>query len=221
MSAQACPWGISYKEEELELLPNQGYCNLNYLLEKEGKKYLVRKFKLADRDRKLEFKIQKLAFQKGIGAKPLYMDDSIMIGEFIEGVHRKKLSKKEIRQLALVIKKLHKIKIRQKPIALSRKAQKFKKELVLSHGDLSVKNILFGKAPMLIDWEYAGVNDKYFDLASICIEFRLNKADEAYFLRAYGDKINYEKLLVYKDIFTLLSKEWFKKLEKGELEFAS
>jgi len=212
---------IAFRQEELQLLPNQGHCNLNYLLEKEGKKYLVRKFRLADRDRALEFKIQKLAHKKGIGAKPLYLDEAIMIGEFVEGVHKKKLSKKELRQLALVLKKLHAIKLRQKPTINPKQARKFKKELVLCHGDLSVKNILFGKKVMLIDWEYAGVNDKYFDLASISLEFKLSDRDEAYFLRAYGGKIDFKKLDVYKEIFTLLSKEWFEKLEKGSLEYLS
>ena len=207
----------SFEDETLTLLPNQGHCNLNFSLEKEGKKYHLRKYKLADRDRKLEFKIQNLAFKKGIGAKAYYHDKSIMIGEFVEGVHKKRLSKKEMRQLALVIKKLHKIKLRKKPTLFS-KAKKFKKELVLCHGDLSVGNILFGKTPKLIDWEYAGMADKYFDLASVCESFKL---DEAYFLRAYGGKIDFKKLEVYKEIFTLLSKEWFKKLEKGELEFSS
>jgi len=216
---------ITFKEQDLQLLPKQGHCNLNYLLEQNGKKYLVRKFKLADRDRNLEYKIQKLAFQKGIAAKPLYMDDSIMIGEFVEGIHKKKLSKKELRQLALVIKKLHKIKLRQRPVnfpkKIMRKVRKFKKELVLCHGDLSVNNILFENTTMLIDWEYAGVNDKYFDLASICMEFKLTKLEETFFLRAYGGKIDFEKLEGYKEIFDILSKEWFEQLEKGKLEFLS
>lgn len=147
----------------------------------------------------------------------MYLDESIMIGAFVEGEHKKILSKKEMRQLALVIRKLHKIKLRKKPMLFA-KAKMFKKELVLCHGDLSVGNIIFGKTPKLIDWEYAGVADKYFDLASVCESFKL---DEAYFLRAYGSKIDLKKLEVYKEIFTLLSKEWFEKLEKGELEFSS
>ncbi len=209
---------ITFKEEELQLLPNQGHCNLNYLLKKGDKKYHVRKFRLADRDRKLEFKIQKLAHKKGIAAQPLHLNDSFMIGEFIEGEHLSKLSYKEIRKLAYTIKKLHCIKLRKKPVLFS-KAKKFKKELVLCHGDLNVKNIIFGKKVKLIDWEYAGIYDKYFDLASICKEFKFTKVDETYFLRAYGDKINFKKLEVYKEIYEVLYKQWFKKLENGELAF--
>ena len=166
----------------------------------------------------LEFKIQKLAYKKGIAAKALHLESSMMIGEFIEGVHKKRLSKKELRQLAKVIKKLHSIKIRQKPILFS-KAKKFKKELVLCHGDLNIKNILFGKKVKLIDWEYAGIYDKYFDFASLSKEFKFKKVDEAYFLRAYGDKLDSKKLQVYKKIYDILYKEWFEKLKNGKLSF--
>ncbi len=213
----AHPWGITFKEEELQLLPNQGHCNLNYLLEKEGKKYLVRKFKLADRDRKLEYKIQKFAYKKGIGAKPLYIDDSIMIGEFIEGVHKKNLSKKETRALAVALKKLHKISFRTKPIFFKKTLEKkFSRDLVLCHNDLNTKNVLFDKDVKFIDWEYAGVADRYFDLATVCEEFRL---DEAYFFRAYEKRIDQQKLLAYKKIYRQVTVEWFAKLKKGELDF--
>ncbi len=214
---------ITFKEEELTLLPNQGHCNENFLLQKGGKKYHVRRFKLANMDRVFEYKVQKLAYKNKIAAKPFYLNERIMIGAFIEGVHKNKLPKHEIRKLANIIKKLHKIKLRKKPVKLPkevmRKSKKFKKEYVLCHGDLNIKNILFGKTPKLIDWEYAGINDKYFDLATVSKEFKFSKMEEACFLRAYGNKINFEKLEVYKEIYEILYKQWFEKLEKGKFEF--
>ena len=209
---------ISFKKEELQLLPNQGHCNLNYLLEKEGKKYLVRAFKLADRDRKLEFKIQKLAHKNGIAAKPFYLDDAIMIGEFIEGVHKKRLSQKETVSLAVALKKLHKIPFRAKPIFFKKSLEKkFSSDFALCHNDLNIKNILFAKSVKFIDWEYGGVADRYFDLATVCEEFVL---DETCFFRAYGGKINQKKLLVYKKIYRQVTAAWFAKLKRGELEFS-
>jgi len=170
----------------------------------------------------LEFKIQKLAYKKGIAAKALHLESSMMIGEFIEGVHKKRLSKKELRQLANVIKKLHSIKLIQRPIKfpslIKIRAKKFKQELVLCHGDLSVDNILFGKTPKLLDWEYAGVQDKYFDLASACEAFKFSKAEENLFLKIYGGKIDKIKVKVYKEIFQILTKMWFKKLNRGKLQ---
>jgi len=216
---------IAFKQEELQLLPNQGHCNLNYLLEKEGKKYLVRKFRLADRDRALEFKIQKLAHKKGIGAKPLYLDEAIMIGEFAEGVHKKRLSRKETRVLARSLKKLHKIPFHAKRTNLTREIKdrkivtqlkRFRKEFTLVHGDLNSKNILFSDKVTLIDWEYAGYHDRYFDLATVCEEFVL---DEAYFLRAYGGRVSFKKLSLYKKIYAILYRQWFLKLQKGQHPF--
>ena len=70
---------IAYKKEDLTILPNQGHCNRNYLLENKSKCYLLREFRLQDRDRKKEFRIQKLAFKTGIAPKPYYLDEAIMI----------------------------------------------------------------------------------------------------------------------------------------------
>lgn len=214
---------LNFSEDALQLFPNQGHCNLNYLLKKGDKKFHVRKFRLTDRDRKIEYKIQKEAHKKKIAAKPLYLDEQMMIGEFIEGVHQKNLSKKELRALAIAVKKLHKINFRVKPIRFSkevmRKSKQFKQELVLSHGDLNFKNVFFSQSVKFIDWEYAGVMDKYFDLATVCKEFGLNFVDERYFLRAYGGRINFKKLEVYKEIYEILSQQWFEDLERGKLEF--
>ncbi len=208
---------ITFKEEELHLLPNQGHCNLNFSLEKKGKKYLVRKFRLADRDRKLEFKIQNLAYKKGVAAMPLYLDKSIMISYFLEGIHKKKLSQKETRVLAIALRKLHKIPYRGKKIFFKKSLEKqFKDDFVLCHNDLNIKNVLFDKKAYFIDWEYAGMADRYFDLATVCEEFEI---DEAYFMRVYGTKIDKKKSLAYKKIYRQVTQDWFKKLEKGLLDF--
>jgi aminoglycoside phosphotransferase (APT) family kinase protein len=208
---------IAYKEEALELLPNQGHCNENYLFYKEGKKYHLRRFKLQDRDRKLEFKIQNIAARRGIGARAHYHDSTIMIGDFVEGVHREKLSRQETKALAKVLKKLHTIPFYGKPTLLKPKIEKrFKPDFALCHNDLNVKNILFGRHVKFIDWEYAGMGDRYFDLATVCEAFSL---DERYFLRNYGGKINHDKLKAYKQIYKDITKEWFLKLEKGALKF--
>jgi aminoglycoside phosphotransferase (APT) family kinase protein len=215
---------IDYKKEELELLSHQGHCNKNYLLKQKKKAYLVREFQLADRDRVLEFRVQKRAWLVGIAPKPLFLRKRIMMMAFIQGKHKERLTKRELLSLAKGLKTLHNIPLYKKPILLPlhirAKARNFKKELVLSHGDLSVGNILFAGRVYLIDWEYAGVQDRYFDLASICESFQLSRRQERDFLHAYSSKkCNPKKLQVYKIIFRTLSKEWFKKLQKGQLPF--
>jgi aminoglycoside phosphotransferase (APT) family kinase protein len=211
---------IAYAKEELVLLPHQGYCNENYLFYKEDTPYHLRKFKLLGVDRKQEFQIQNIAAKRGLGAKAHYLDTSIMIGDFIEGSHHKKLTHRQTRSLALALRKLHRIPFRKKPLLLKPKIQKrFKLDLVLSHHDLNAKNILFGKKGVkFIDWEYAGLGDRYFDLATVCEAFDL---DEEYFLRSYGTRICHDKLTAYKEIYHEVTKEWFIQLAKGKLPFAN
>jgi hypothetical protein len=204
-------------------LPNQGHCNLNYSLEKDGVKYHIREFKLLDRDREFEYKIQKKVSKHGISPKPFYINKSYMVAEFVVGVHKHKLKRVEIKELSRVIKHLHSINCLKKkstlPINVKHLIRGFKNELVLSHNDLNIKNIIFGKSVKLIDWEYTGVNDRYFDLASVILEFSFSKLDEEYFLKIYSKSINQKKLRAYKKIYHILYKEWFKKLENGKLEF--
>ena len=204
-------------------MPNQGYCNANYLLKKDGKNYHVREFKILGLDREFEFKVQSLAYKKAIGAKPFVISQTHMVGEFLKGGHKKKLNKRNIALLAKTIKKLHTIRARKKAKPFNQRcinlASKFSKDLVLSHNDINVKNVLFSSRCMLIDWEYAGLNDRYFDLASISCEYKFSQKDEVYFFKHYGKKLDRKKLKVYKRIYDILYKAWFKQLEAGELEF--
>jgi thiamine kinase-like enzyme len=215
---------IVYEKEELTLLGNQGHCNKNYLLKKGKLRYLIREFQLADRDRKLEFKIQKRASLVGIAPKPLFLYKDRMVTQFVAGMHQENLSQSKLLSLAKTLRILHQLPRYNKPVRLPLhmriKSPSFKSELVLSHGDLSVGNILFSNSIYLIDWEYSGVQDRYFDLASICEGFKLTKCQERKFLRLYSRKrLNPKKLHAYKLLFRRVSKEWFKKLQKGQLPF--
>jgi len=221
-----------FKDEKIlfiELLQNQGYCNENYLLTTEKKKYILRKFLRTDIDRNFEFEIQKLAYEHTITAEPIILEDTFIVSEFLEGTHLNKLPKQELKKLAEVLKTLHTIEIDKDPIELHITIKTdevkealdtittYEKEYVLCHNDLNPQNIFFTDKVKLIDWEYAGVNDRYFDLACVCVEFDLNKKDEAYFLGSYfarGYKVNYEKHNAYKVIYKALCSEWFNKLAK-------
>ena len=227
---------VLFKDDSIQsvtLLKTQGFCNENYLLQTTHNKYLLRKFKL-ENNRKREFKVQQSAYKKKIASKPFLLDEenALMICDFIEGDHKEKLNKQNLAQLSLLLQKLHKIPIRQTPIDLKkaftsqskdlRKAfqtiQRYKVENVLCHNDLNLKNILFsGKKIKLIDWEFATVNDKYFDLACVCVECGLNKKEEAFFMvRYFGrrTKANQDKLKAYKHIYKALCLQWFETLEK-------
>lgn len=56
----------------------------------------------------------------------------------------------------------------------------------LCHNDVHHLNIVGGDTVRLIDWEYAGVGEPLFDLASVCVYHRYRKPQRERLLRAYG-----------------------------------
>ena len=203
--------------ESCTLLEHQGYCNENYLLVVDGVKYIVRKLLREDIDRAFEWKVQNLAFCKGITAEPLVFDskDGFMVFSFLEGEHKSQLDKNELKLLAKTLQKLHSINIDAEPIELQTDTSTiecYPKEYVLCHNDLNPQNIFFSDDIKFIDWEYAGVNDRYFDLACVCVEFRLGVKMQRVFFKAYFDgEYDVEKLEAYKIIYKTLCEEWFQK----------
>ena len=233
-----------FKEEllSLELLKNQGFNNISYLLKTSTKQYIIRVFKSnksVNISRLFEYQIQKKAYKNNIASKPVFLNEDFMIYEYTKGFHKTKLSKIDLRNLVLKIKKFHQFKIDEKPYNLtldlknyskkisSQKSQKlikscfksikalkkFKNEAVLTHHDLNPKNIIFNKNNLkIIDWEYAGTNDRFFDLACVCIEFKLNKKEEKTLLTNYfkkEKKYHKAKLSHYKIIYDGFCKLWF------------
>jgi len=199
------------------LLEHQGYCNENYLVVADGVKYIVRKLLRGDIDRELEWKVQHLAYTQGITAEPLVFDaeHGFMVFAFLEGVHKSKLDENELKLLAHTLRKLHGISIDANPIELqidSNAIDEYPKEYVLCHNDLNPQNIFFSNNDIkFIDWEYAGVNDRYFDLACVCVEFGLEGEMLEVFLGSYveGKDFSLEKLEAYKIIYQRLCEEWF------------
>lgn len=202
-----------FKNEEfisLKKLKNQGFNNTNYMLTTSKQVYLIRKFQSnLSLDRKLEFEICLEAYKKKIGAKPLLLDEKnfLIICNFLEGKHKYRLKKQEIRKVALLLKKIHQIK-------MSTKFFNKKRDFVLCHHDLNPKNFIFSKDIKLIDWEYARFDDRYFDLATVVIEFNLNKKEEKLFLKTYFQnpfKIDRNKISFFKVKYFTLCIDWFSK----------
>ena len=233
-----------FKEEllSLEMLKNQGFNNISYLLSTTENSYVIRVFKSNESvniSRKFEYQIQKKAHTKNIALKPIFLNEKFMIYEYKKGIHKTKLSKIELKNLVSKIKKFHMFKTTGKPYDLKQDlknysntlaTQKSKKlinecfksikilekqkyEAVLTHHDLNPKNIIFSKNSLkIIDWEYAGVNDRFFDLASLCVEFKLNKNEEKIVLDSYfKTKKSYYKIKLkhYKIIYDSFCKLWF------------
>jgi len=209
------PFFADKQIESCILLENQGYCNENYLVVADGVKYIVRKLLRDDIDRAFEWRVQNLVYAQGITAEPLLFDskNGFMVFAFLEGEHKSKLEVNGLKLLAQTLQKLHSISIDAKPISLEidiSLVECYPKEYVLCHNDLNPQNIFFSNELKFIDWEYAGVNDRYFDLACVCVEFGLDGEMGEVFLRNYfKGKYNLEKLEAYKIIYQTLCEEWF------------
>lgn len=224
---------INFKIKKFELLKNQGICNHTYLLTSYDSKYIIKKFDKtlqSDANKKFEYLIQLKAYEKNLAPKPILIDikNDVYISKYLEGLHKITLTPYDLRALASALYNLHKIKIHRKPYNIERyltknskkiskdlklallNIKKHKKDFVLCHNDLNPKNIIFANDIKFIDWEFAGINDRYFDLAAIIIEFDLNLKDERNFLRYYFKKNGYnrEKLETYKIIYKYTCKIW-------------
>ena len=85
------------------------------------------------------------------------------------------------------------------------------KEFVLCHNDLNKSNIILNKNLYFLDWEYAGPNDPYFDLASISMSLELNGDDINYLWKGYsGNKslLDREKLQNWSIFSIFLDYMW-------------
>jgi thiamine kinase-like enzyme len=59
----------------------------------------------------------------------------------------------------------------------------------LCHNDLLNANFIDdGSTIRIVDWEYAGMGDRFFDLANFAVNHQLPENEERYFLDAYFDK---------------------------------
>ena len=56
----------------------------------------------------------------------------------------------------------------------------------LCHNDVHHLNVVRSDALRFIDWEYAGIGDAYFDLASVCVYHDYSLQQRSLLLNAYG-----------------------------------
>lgn len=74
------------------------------------------------------------------------------------------------------------LRVRARAVAASLQQQP---EIRLCHNDVHALNIVDDGVLQLIDWEYAGLGERCFDLASICVYQKYDKAQRERLLRAY------------------------------------
>ena len=69
---------------------------------------------------------------------------------------------------------------------------------VFSHNDLTQENIIWDHEYVFIDWEYAGLNNPLFDIASIISSYSLNDQQIDSLCRGYGKKSEVDMKILRK-----------------------
>ncbi len=69
--------------------------------------------------------------------------------------------------------------------------QQYSDEFVLCHNDLHISHVCNQNGPIL-DWEYAGLGCRYFDIASCCIINQLNDSQTKVLCQHYASLVNFE-----------------------------
>ncbi len=197
----------------------QGYSNQSYLLTTDKERYFLRLFDPSSINRGSEYQIQQLAHSVGIAPKPVAVDidQGIMLSAFVQGTHTQTLTPPQLAKLAQTLLRLHTLPPEGASTTFQVDTaiiQDFTYEPVLCHNDLNPQNILWERnTPILIDWEYAGINDRYFDLAAVITEFTLKSTDKQKLLQHYFKAphlCNHEKLDAYTVFYREVCAYWWK-----------
>ena len=214
--------------------------NKNYIVTTENNKYFYRtskdSTKIVNKDNEKE--ALQLLLDEPYFLKPVYFNNDNLITEFQQHpktfISQRSLS--NIVRIGKLLKNFHSKKfqadnifnpidqfnnyykqIDEKPHVLDEFMyiiEQFKNQYKadrLCHNDLVEGNFLFSKDSLyLIDFEYAGFNDYYFDIASFISENNLNYEETITFLKSYftDEKCNYEKLDVFLHFCDLLWYTW-------------
>lgn len=80
--------------------------------------------------------------------------------------------------------------------AVEKAMERNKPRLAASHNDLLSENFIIdpGGRLWIIDWEYGGMNDPFFDLGDVAVEHPLSPKQEELLLTAYAGRIEPEEL---------------------------
>jgi len=100
---------------------------------------------------------------------------------------------------------------------LARAAEAQGRSMVLCHADLHHRNLIDDGRLRLLDWEYAGIAEPYFDLASFAQSNDLTHAEQALLSEAYGLPLqDGGRLALYGVLFDWICVLWLAMTGVGE-----
>lgn len=191
--------------------------------------FAVRRMSRGDGSPSTEYKISNIAANIGI-APQIYCFDpasSTMVSQWIEGESKQRLNADELISLVKTLKTLHSVKISEQNIqTVDLKTivkqneiiseafdicDRYPKQTALCHNDPNPQNIIWcDRQPILIDFEYAGLNDVYFDLAAVSVEFELLEVAQRLMMEEYWEEeaCYFDKLYACKAIYEELRRQW-------------
>ncbi len=188
------------------------------LVEKDGRKAVLKiDANLREEpfnNRREEAKIQRVARDAGLAGDVLYVTDTVLMTEYVEGVVWSLDCLEDdanIEQLALALRKMHSLPLTGRTFDVVGSAKLYAKiiggvdgeivkqcvarieeaprphNLCCCHNDLVVANIINTPETKFLDWEYACDNDPFFDLATIAAHHKLTQEQCDTLLNAYFD----------------------------------
>jgi len=195
--------------------------------------YAVRFVTRDEGDRAVEYRIASVAASLGIAPRMIAFDPqkSVMVSAWIAGEHREQLRRDDLLVLAKTLRTLHgydtqdvhfpMVWIREivqpdcpEVIAALSVIDGYPFEKALCHHDLTPRNILWtADSAWLIDFEFAGMGDRYFDLAAVCVEFDLSREFESYWMEVYWGSVGYapDKLHAYQTLYRAVQRQWLER----------
>jgi len=119
-----------------------------------------------------------------------------LLGKAVKEIHKTNYKKDAVNNFSNAInryKKILKYKIQKDPILeigfeMYEDLNHESYPKVFSHNDLTQENIILDHEYVFIDWEYAGLNNPLFDIASIISSYSLNEQQIDSLCCGYGEK---------------------------------
>ena len=104
------------------------------------------------------------------------------------------------------------------------KSEQYDEDCVLCHNDLLINHLLLGSnnTIKIIDWEYAAMGNRYFDLASCCLINKLDKSESEELVTHYANVMNIDegdaldKFKLHSEIVHITNDLWFAALNANK-----